>query len=90
MPELHWLGDGGAKREARRVSYRLLTPVEQVGDPAAQNLLIQGYTLEALAFRRTLFGARLGQPGCSFIMATHASKAGQSMADQIRTGVHRT
>ena len=48
MPELHWLGDGDAKRAARRVPYRLLTPVEQVGDPAAQNLLIQGDNLEAL------------------------------------------
>lgn len=33
MPELHWLGDDEAKRAARRVPYRLLEPVETVGDP---------------------------------------------------------
>ncbi len=48
MPELHWLGDAEAKRESRRVPYRLLEPIEQVGDAAAQNLLIQGDNLDAL------------------------------------------
>ena len=48
MPQLTWLGDAEAKRAARRVPYRLLDPVEQVGDPAAQNMLIQGDNLNAL------------------------------------------
>lgn len=48
MPQLTWLGDHEAKRTARKVPYRLLEPVEQVGDPAAGNLLIQGDNLEAL------------------------------------------
>ena len=47
MPQLTWLGDQEAKRTARKVPYRLLDPVEQVGDPAAGNLLIQGDNLEA-------------------------------------------
>ncbi|MCW5592599.1 MAG: site-specific DNA-methyltransferase [Burkholderiales bacterium] len=64
MPELHWLGDGEAKREARRVPYRLLTPVEQVGDPAAQNLLIQGDNLEAL---KALLPFYAGRVKCIFI-----------------------
>ena len=48
MPQLHWLGDQDAKRAARRVPYRLLNPVETVGDPNAGNWLIQGDNLEAL------------------------------------------
>ena len=42
------LDDHDAKRAARKVPYRLLDPVEQVGDPSASNLLIQGDNLEAL------------------------------------------
>lgn len=34
--------------------------------------------------------ARLGQPRCSFIMATHATKAGQSVPDQIRRAIQVT
>ena len=48
MPQLTWLGDQEAKRTARKVPYRLLDPVEQVGDAAASNLLIQGDNLEGL------------------------------------------
>jgi len=67
MPELHWLGDGEAKRAARRVPYRLLTAEKR---------------------DRGLVWARLGRPNCRFIMATHASKAGQSVADQIRRAIN--
>src|SRR5437667_7017868 len=48
MPQLTWLGDADARRAARRVPYRILDPVETVGDPQAENLLIQGDNLEAL------------------------------------------
>lgn len=48
MPQLTWLGDSDAKRAARKVPYRLLDAVEQVGDPSSENLLIQGDNLEAL------------------------------------------
>jgi adenine-specific DNA-methyltransferase len=37
MLQLTWLGDEDAKRAARRVPYRLLETVEQVGDPASGN-----------------------------------------------------
>ena len=78
MPELHWLGDGEAKREARRVPYRLLTPVEQVGDPTARNFLIQGDNV----------WARLSDRRCVFLMATHANLAGKSVAEQIREAIN--
>ena len=72
MPELHWLGDEDAKREARRVPYRLLTPVEQVGDPAAQNLLIQGDNLEAL---KALLPFYAGRVKCIFIDPPYNTKS---------------
>lgn len=72
MPELHWLGDGDARREARRVPYRLLTPVEQVGDPAAQNLLIQGDNLEAL---KALLPFYAGRVKCIFIDPPYNTKS---------------
>ena len=72
MPELHWLGDGDAKREVRRVPYRLLTPVEQVGDPASQNLLIQGDNLEAL---KALLPIYAGRVKCIFIDPPYNTKS---------------
>lgn len=72
MPELHWLGDAEAKRAARRVPYRLLEPVEQVGDPAAQNLLIQGDNLEAL---KALLPFYAGRVKCIFIDPPYNTKS---------------
>jgi len=64
MPELHWLGDHDAKRAARRVPYRLLEPIETVGDPHAGNLLIHGDNLEAL---KALLPFYAGRVKCIFI-----------------------
>lgn len=64
MPELHWLGDQDAKRAARRVPYRLLEPVETVGDPQAGNWLIQGDNLDAL---KALLPFYAGRVKCIFI-----------------------
>lgn len=64
MPELHWLGDQDAKRAARRVPYRLLNPVETVGDPTAGNWLIQGDNLEAL---KALLPFYAGRVKCIYI-----------------------
>lgn len=64
MPQLTWLGDHEAKRTARKVPYRLLDPVEQVGDPASGNLLIQGDNLEAL---KALLPFYAGRVKCIFI-----------------------
>ncbi|WP_193557773.1 hypothetical protein [Rhodanobacter glycinis] len=48
MPELNWLGDRKAKDAAKKVPYRLLEPLAEVGDAASGNLLIQGDNLDAL------------------------------------------
>lgn len=64
MPELNWLGDQNARRAAGKVAYRLLETVEQVGDPAADNLLIQGDNLEAL---KSLLPLYAGRVKCIFI-----------------------
>jgi adenine-specific DNA-methyltransferase len=64
MPQLTWLGDDEAKRAARRVPYRLLYPVEQVGDPSSQNMLIQGVNLDAL---KALMPFYAGRVKCIFI-----------------------
>lgn len=64
MPELVWLGDRDAKRAARRVPYRLLQPISTVGDPAADNLLIQGDNLEAL---KALLPFYAGRVKCIYI-----------------------
>ncbi|WP_394755422.1 site-specific DNA-methyltransferase [Rhodoferax sp.] len=72
MPDLHWLGDGEAKRAARRVPYRLLTPVETVGDAAQGNLLIQGDNLEAL---KALLPFYAGRVKCIFIDPPYNTKS---------------
>jgi hypothetical protein len=42
VPQLTWLGDDDAKHAARRVPYRMLDPVEQVGDQVAGNQMCKG------------------------------------------------
>lgn len=64
MPQLVWLGDSQAKRAARTVPYRLLEPVLQLGDQAAQNWLIQGDNLDAL---KALLPFHAGRVKCIFI-----------------------
>jgi adenine-specific DNA-methyltransferase len=59
VPELHWLGDTDAKRATKRVPYRMLEPIEQVGDAKAQNLLIQGDNLDALKALLPLYAGRV-------------------------------
>ena len=72
MPELHWLGDENAKREARRVPYRLLESVETVGDVSTGNLLIQGDNLEAL---KALLPFYAGRVKCIFIDPPYNTKS---------------
>jgi adenine-specific DNA-methyltransferase len=72
MPQLTWLGDAGAKRAARRVPYRLLDPVEQVGDPAVQNMLIQGDNLDA---PKALMPYYAGRIKCIFIDPPYNTKS---------------
>lgn len=64
MPQLIWLGDAQAKHSARRVPYRLLEPVAQVGEANAPNWLIQGDNLDAL---KALLPFHAGRVKCIFI-----------------------
>jgi len=64
MPTLKWLGDSEARVAARKVPYRILDPIETVGDPKAENLLIQGDNLEAL---KALLPFYAGRVKCIFI-----------------------
>ena len=72
MPELNWLGDRSARHAARHVPYRLLQPVAQVGDPAAENLLIQGDNLDAL---KSLLPLYAGRVKCVFIDPPYNTKS---------------
>lgn len=72
MPELNWMGDQHARRAAGKVAYRLLETVEQVGDPAADNLLIQGDNLEAL---KSLLPLYAGRVKCIFIDPPYNTKS---------------
>ncbi|WP_370304939.1 site-specific DNA-methyltransferase [Sinimarinibacterium flocculans] len=64
MPELNWMGDAAARRAARKVAYRLIEPVETVGEASSENLLIQGDNLEAL---KSLLPLYAGRVKCVFI-----------------------
>jgi adenine-specific DNA-methyltransferase len=72
MPTLSWLGDFAARTAARRVPYRILEPIETVGDPASENLLIQGDNLEAL---KTLLPIYAGRVKCIFIDPPYNTKS---------------
>ena len=72
MPQLNWLGDAEAKRAARRVPYRVLEPVESVGDPASGNWLIQGDNLDAL---KALLPFYAGRVKCIFIDPPYNTKS---------------
>ena len=72
MPQLNWLGDAEAKRAARRVPYRMLEPVENVGDPGSGNWLIQGDNLDAL---KALLPFYAGRVKCIFIDPPYNTKS---------------
>lgn len=72
MPQLNWLGDAKARRANRHVAYRLLETVEQVGDAASGNLLVQGDNLEAL---KALLPLYAGQVKCIFIDPPYNTKS---------------
>jgi adenine-specific DNA-methyltransferase len=72
MPQLTWLGDTDARRASRRVPYRILQPIQTVGDPTADNLLIQGDNLEAL---KALLPFYAGRVKCIFIDPPYNTKS---------------
>jgi len=72
MPTLSWLGDSAARTAARRVPYRILDPIESVGDPSSENLLIQGDNLQAL---KALLPFYAGRVKCIFIDPPYNTKS---------------
>ena len=72
MPQLTWLGDTDSRRASRRVPYRILDPIETIGDPKADNLLIQGDNLEAL---KALLPFYAGRVKCIFIDPPYNTKS---------------
>ena len=72
MPELNWMGDKQARRAARRVVYRLLETVEEVGEAGSGNLLVQGDNLEAL---KNLLPLYAGRVKCVFIDPPYNTKS---------------
>ncbi len=67
MPILDWLNKNEAVKTAANVPYRLLEPVVDLsyGDPASDNLLIQGDNLEAL---KALIPLDAGKVKCIWAM----------------------
>ena len=61
MPSLHWSGKEEAVKAARTVPYRPLVAVPSLdhGDPAAENLLIQGDNLDALKSLLPVYAGRV-------------------------------
>lgn len=66
MPTLHWSGKDEAIVAVRKVPYRPLVSIPALGygDPAAENLLIQGDNLDAL---KSLLPVYAGRVKCIFI-----------------------
>ena len=66
MPTLQWLDDAQARRAVEKVPYRMLRPDDALscGDPAAENMLIQGDNLDAL---KSLMPYVAGRVKCVFI-----------------------
>ncbi len=74
MPILHWLNKDDAVTQAQRCTYRLLEKVPElsVGDPASENLLVQGDNLEAL---KALIPFYAGQVKCIYIDPPYNTKS---------------
>ncbi len=66
MPTLNWIGKEAVVDHHRRVPTRLLEcdPELSIGDPAAENLLVEGDNLEAL---KALLPRYRGQVKCIYI-----------------------
>lgn len=74
MPLLDWLNKDDAVKQSRRVPYRLLEAVPELshGDPASENMLIQGDNLDAL---KALLPLYAGQVKCIFIDPPYNTKS---------------
>lgn len=74
MPILDWLSKDDAVKQSRRVPYRLLEAVPELshGDPASENMLIQGDNLDAL---KALLPLYAGQVKCIYIDPPYNTKS---------------
>ncbi|MDO8446456.1 MAG: site-specific DNA-methyltransferase [Deltaproteobacteria bacterium] len=74
MPILDWLNKNEAVRTVAKVPYRLLEPVADLsyGDPASENMLIQGDNLEAL---KSLIPLYAGRVKCIYIDPPYNTKS---------------
>ncbi len=74
MPILDWLNKDEAVKAAAKVPYRLLEPVPELshGDPASENLLIQGDNLDAL---KALIPLYAGKVKCIYIDPPYNTKS---------------
>jgi len=74
MPVLQWLNKDEAVKSAQKVPYRLLEGVPELshGDPASDNMLIQGDNLEAL---KALLPLYAGKVKCIYIDPPYNTKS---------------
>ena len=77
MPTLDWLNREQALAIADAVPYRLLEHISSHGDPAAENLLIQGDNLEAL---KALLPFYRGRVKCIYFDPPYITKSARSCA----------
>jgi adenine-specific DNA-methyltransferase len=71
MPVLHWLGKEAAVTAQETIPFRLLDPLETVGETPHENLLIHGDNLEAL---KALLPYYAGKVKCVFIDPPYNTK----------------
>lgn len=72
MPTLHWLSREQDLKAAAQAPYRLLEHVETHGDPATENMLIQGDNLDGL---KALLPYYAGQVKCIYIDPPYNTKS---------------
>jgi len=72
MPVLHWLGKEAAVTAQETIPFRLLDPLETVGETPHENLLIHGDNLEAL---KALLPYYAGKVKCVFIDPPYNTKS---------------
>ncbi len=72
MPVLHWLGKEAAVTAQETIPFRLLDPLETVGETPHENVLIHGDNLEAL---KALLPYYAGKVKCVFIDPPYNTKS---------------
>ena len=86
MPKLEWLTRPQDERVAASIPYRLLESVPDLGygDPASENMLIQGDDLEAL---KALLPFYAGRVKCIFIDPPYNTRSAFEHYDKLHTQI---